>query len=111
MKIAAVREYALALPETAEAPHFNYAAFRVRGKIFVTVPPAETHIHVFVGEEEREPALALYAEFVEKLFWGEKAIGLRVELAKAKPAVVRQLVHKAWETKAPKTLLAKIAAR
>jgi hypothetical protein len=33
---------------------------RVRVKIFITVPPAEEVIHVFVGEEDRELALALY---------------------------------------------------
>src|SRR6478672_5062537 len=49
MKIAAVREFALGLPEATEEPHFDFASFRVRGKIFVTVPPDETHIHVFVA--------------------------------------------------------------
>jgi len=105
MKIDAVRSHALALPEVSEQPHFDYSSFRVRGKIFVTVPPDERHVHIFVAESQREIALALHAEFVEKLFWGSKVVGLRVSLAKAKAAAVKSLVHQAWENKAPKRLL------
>lgn len=105
MKIDAVRQYALSLPEATEDPHFKYSSFRVRGKIFVTVPPDERHIHVFVGEELREPALAIHPEFLEKLTWGAKVVGLRVLLEKAKPAVVKQLVSRAWRAKAPKSLI------
>jgi hypothetical protein len=104
MKIAAVRSHALSLPETAEAPHFNYASFRVRGKIFATVPPEEEHVHLFVAEEVREQALALYPEFLEKLTWGAKVVGLRATLTKAKPAVIKELLGQAWANKAPKAL-------
>jgi hypothetical protein len=105
MKIDAVRSHALALPEVTEQPHFDYASFRVRGKIFATVPPDERHVHIFVAEPQREVALALHGEFVEKLFWGSKVVGLRVSLAKAKAAAVKDLVRQAWKTKAPKRLL------
>lgn len=104
MKIASVRQYALSLPEVTEEPHFNFASFRVRGKIFVTVPPEEKFIHVFVGDEHREPAMAMHPEFIEKLMWGAKAIGVRINLSKAQPAVVRELISQAWRTKAPKGL-------
>jgi hypothetical protein len=105
MKIAAVRTHALSLPEAAEAPHFTYAAFRVRGKIFATVPPDEVHVHLFVPEEAREQALAMHPEFLEKLTWGEKVVGLRAHLPKAKPAVIKTLLAQAWANKAPKALL------
>jgi hypothetical protein len=111
MKIAAVRQYALGLPDVAEEPHFRYSSFRVRGKIFVTVPPQETHVHVFVGEQHREPMLEMYPEFIDKLTWGAKTVGLRIALAKARPAVVRQLLRQAWESKAPKALLEKATVR
>jgi hypothetical protein len=102
MKLAAVRKLALALPDVTEEPHFHLSSFRVRGKIFVTVPPEETHLHVFLDETQREPALALHPEFVEKLWWGGKVRGLRVALADAEPAVVKELLRAAWEAKAPK---------
>ena len=106
MKMAEVRKLAMSLPEVTEEPHFQYSSFRVRGKIFVTVPPGNEHIHIFVGEALREPALAIHSAFLEKLTWGAKVIGLRVTLAKATPSVVKQLVKQAWEGKAPKSLLA-----
>lgn len=109
MKIDQVRKHALSLREVTEEPHFQYSSFRVRGKIFVTVPPEEQHIHVFVDEPTRELALAVHEAFLEKLFWGAKVIGLRIALAKATPAVVKQLVSQAWENKAPKSLRTKPA--
>lgn len=108
MKIALVRSYALSLPEVTEEPHFHYGSLRVKGKIFVTIPPGETHIHVFVTDHEREVALTLYPEFVEKLLWGGKVVGVRVALANAKAEVVNQLIRQAWIRKAPKRLSARL---
>jgi len=99
VKIDQVRKLALALEAVTEEPHHNYSSFRVRGKIFVTIPPDEDFVHVFVGEEDRERALAMYPEFVEKLLWGGKVLGLRVQLAAARPAVVNALVGRAYETR------------
>jgi hypothetical protein len=104
MQIAQVRRYAMALPEVTEQPHHQSGSFRVRGKIFVTMPPGDEYIHVFVTEEDRERSLALYPEFVEKLFWGGKVAGLRVRLAGADSKAVDQLISQAWTAKAPKTL-------
>ena len=104
MDIETVRKFALSLPETIEAPHFNLGSFRVRGKIFVTVPPEDGYIHVFVDEQERLLALAMYPDAVEALHWGQKVMGIRIDLRKAKPAAVRHLVLAAWKAKAPKRL-------
>lgn len=108
MKFAAVRTYALALPEATEERHFEYTSFRVRGKIFVTAPPEEEHIHVFVGPEHRQAFLAMHPLFLTELSWGKKAVGLRVALATAEPAVVKQLIAFAWQAKAPKSLQARL---
>lgn len=102
MKLETVRKHALSLEAATEEPHHDFSSFRVRGKIFVTVPPDEAFIHVFVGEEQREPALALYPEFVEKLRWGNKVLGLRVKLAAATPSVVKALVSSAYATRVQK---------
>ena len=99
--LAAVRKFALSLPDTAELPHFDYASFRVQGKIFVTVPPDGLHLHVFVAEEQREQALALHPECLEKLWWGKKVSGLRVRLDLASLSLLKQLVRAAWDNKAP----------
>ena len=110
MNIAQVRRKALALPEVTEEPHFQSTSFRIRGRIFATVPPAEEYLHVFVHEDDREAALAMYPEFIEKLFWGDKVAGLRIVLTRAEPKVVAALLQRAWSRKAPKTLLARIVA-
>jgi hypothetical protein len=111
VKLKPVRLHALSLPEVTEEPHFQYSSFRVHGKIFVTVPPDEKHLHVFVAEQQRDLVLAMYPEFLEKLTWGAKVVGLRVVLAKATPAVVKHLVSQAWGNKAPKSLLKEKNAR
>jgi hypothetical protein len=112
VKIDAVRKHALSLDAVTEEPHHNFSSFRVRGKIFVTIPPEEDFIHVFVGEENRQQALSLHPEFIEKLLWGSKVLGVRVALASATPSVVKFLVSKAYETRVqkdagPKTSAAK----
>lgn len=71
----------------------------MRGKIFVTIPPDNEHIHVFVNEQDRELALAAHPDFTEKLLWGGKVVGVRVGLAKANPAVVKAMVRQAYEHK------------
>lgn len=111
MTLAQIRKFALSLSGTTEEPHFDRTSFRVNGKIFVTARPTESHIHVFVPEEVREPALAMHADFVSKLLWGGKAVGLRVELPKASPAVVRDLVESAWRIRAAKTKKAAVRSR
>jgi hypothetical protein len=105
MTIGALRKFALGLPEVTEQPHFHYSSFRVLGKIFVTVPPEQTHIHVFLDDDEREPAIERYSEFIEKLWWGKKVCGVRIAMAKARPEIVKSLVEAAWERKAPRRLL------
>ena len=106
MNIEQARRQALALPRVVEQPHHRYSSFRVSGKIFATVPPDGLHMHIFVDEEEREHALAMAPEAFRKLFWGEAAVGLRVQLSLAKAAMVQRLLHCAWRRKAPRKLLA-----
>ena len=110
MQISQLRRYAMSLPEVTEEPHFQYNSFRVRGKIFVTVPPDEEYVHIFVPEQQRELALALDSDFLEKLFWGDKVVGLRATLGTAEPGVIKQLVSQAWASKAPKGLLGNYGA-
>jgi len=59
VKLEDVRKVALALPDTTEEPHHNFGSFRVRGKIFVTIPPGGDLLHIFLPVEQRELALVL----------------------------------------------------
>ena len=95
-RLAHVRRHALSLEAVTEAPHHDFSSFRVRGKIFVTVPPDGEHLHVFVPDDAREQALALYPDCMQKLWWGSKVLGLRIHLAGAPYAAVKQLVDAAY---------------
>jgi hypothetical protein len=99
-----VRRHALSLPEAKEEPHFDRTSFRVRGRIFITARPADSHIHVFVPEHVREPFLAMHPDVASKLLWGGKVVGLRVELHRAPAGLVKELVRSAWASRAPKAL-------
>jgi hypothetical protein len=105
-KFATIRRFTLSLPEVTEAPHFQFSSFRVKGKIFATVPPGETLLHIFVEDEEREMMVAINPQAYEKLWWGKKVVGLRVTLAHAKLKEVQDLLRSAWLTRAPKKLAA-----
>ena len=102
MKLDVVRRHALSLPDVTEEPHHEYSSFRVHGKIFVTVPPQEDAIHVFVEEEDRERTVALYPDWAQKLLWGGRVRGLRILLGSAEPTAVKGLIGKAYDQKAAK---------
>ena len=99
MKYATAHSFMLSLAGVSEEPHFHLASFRVNKKIFCTAPPEQTHLHIFVDDTTREQALELYPDSCEKLWWGKKVVGLRVNLAHVKPTVVKDLLQKAWAGK------------
>jgi len=100
------REFALSLPGASEEPHFEMASFRVRGKIFATVPPDGAHLHVFVDEPEIEAYVAQDPGAFEPLLWGRKVRGLRIRLSEAPADQVRELIEESWRRKAPARLIA-----
>jgi hypothetical protein len=104
------RRIAMSLPEVTEDPHFEYTSFRVKGRIFATAPPDGEHLHIFVADEDREPALLMDPGFIENLLWGGRVRGLRVALRRAKMPVIARLLKKAWLRRAPKALAATLRA-
>ncbi len=106
MNLQQVREIALSLPEVNEEPHFQFTSFRVKGKIIATSPPGEEFLHVFIPDSERDQAIALNPQCVEKLLWGSKVAGVKVTLSAAKSTLIKQLLLQAWANKAPTTLVA-----
>jgi hypothetical protein len=106
MTLEQARRYAMSLPEATGAPHFEMWSFRVRGKIFATVPPEARHLHVFVDGRATHAAVASDPAAFAELRWGAKLAGVRVTLAAAKSAVVSDLLLEAWRRKAPKRLVA-----
>lgn len=105
MTLDDARTLALSLPSSNEEPHHHYTSFRVNGKIFATAPPDGEFLHVFVEEERRELAIAMFPDACEPLTWGKKTVGVRVRLSMADAHDVEDLLHSAWALKAPKALL------
>jgi hypothetical protein len=104
--VGQARRFALSLPGVTEEPHFDMSSFRVRGKIFATVPPDEAHLHVFVDEQEIAASVAENPEAFEPLRWGQRVRGLRIDLGPAPEGRLRELIEESWRRKAPKRLIA-----
>jgi hypothetical protein len=100
------RRFALSLPEATEQPHFDMASFRVRGKIFATVPPDGEHLHVFIDEVDADAWVAEDPGAYELLRWGKRVSGVRVRLGAAPDDQVRELLEESWHRRAPKRLAA-----
>jgi hypothetical protein len=86
-----------------EAPHFTMRSFRVGGRLYATLPPEETHLHVFVDEHAAR-AYAAAETACEELWWGRRLCGVRVLLSAVEPELLRELLEAAWERKAPARL-------
>ena len=103
--IAKFRELALSFPEAEESPHFDLSSFRVRGKIFATVPPGDEFAHVFVDDDEAMAAVHRLPDAYSDLWWGKKRSGVRAKLAVTPLDDLADLVEEAWRRKAPKRVV------
>jgi hypothetical protein len=95
------RTYALSLPEAEEQIHHGMPSFRVRGKIFATLPDAD-HIRVMAGEAEILAAVAEESSSCEQLYWGNRLACVVVDVRTVLPDLLRSLLSEAWWRKAPK---------
>jgi hypothetical protein len=98
-----VREMALDLPEATEAPHHEISSFRVRNKIFATVPD-DQHVRIMIGEEEALAACAESPKSCEPLYWGAKLRGVTVDVRATPAPLILELLTEAWLKKAPPEL-------
>ena len=104
------RKVALALPETTEEAHHDMSSFQVRGKIFA--PDAdEGYLRVMVDETEIQAAVAANPDVCQEFYWGKRLAAVVVELKRAKPFLVKDLLTDAWIRKAPETLVNELTKR
>lgn len=96
--------FALSLPEAAQQDHHGLPSFRVRGKIFATVPD-DDHLRVMVDEGEIRAAAAEDPAAFAEFWWGSRLSCVVVDLRAAPPDQVRELLTEAWRRKAPKRLV------
>jgi hypothetical protein len=99
-----VRRLALSLPETTEEDHFGRPSFRVRGRIFATLPDFE-HLNVMIDPFDVEGVVQTDPAACEALWWGKSIRGVRVRLPVVTPELMTDLLTASWRSKAPRTLL------
>jgi hypothetical protein len=91
---------ALAWPLAAEVPQHDIWPWRVRGKIFATVPD-DDHIRVMLDEEGIRAAVAEYPHCCAEVHWGGRLACVVVDLKAVPRQLVRELLTDAWLRKAP----------
>ena len=101
--LAEARRLALALPETTEEDHHGIPSFRVRNKIFATVPDGH-HVRVMLDADATRAAVSDDPDAFAELWWGKKLSGVTVTLASADHRRVTELLEEAWRRVAPKRL-------
>jgi hypothetical protein len=97
-----VRELALHLPGVAEQEHWGNPSFRVRGRIFATVPDPE-HLNVMIEPFDVKAAVREEPGACSELRWGKQVRGVQVFLPAASPQLVGRLLEVAWRRKAPRS--------
>jgi hypothetical protein len=98
-----VRAWALSLPESAEEPHHEIASFRVRGKIFATIPD-DRCVRVMAGEDEIRAAATSHPDVCHLVYWGKRLACVGIDVDAAPDELVRDLLTEAWLRKAPPAL-------
>ena len=99
------RHLALALPEAQEGAHMNHPDFRVRGKVFATLWPADSRGVVMLTPEQQAMLVAAEPAMFTPVPGGWGRMGAtNVMLANGDPASVRSALMMAWRNKAPRSL-------
>lgn len=104
------RALALTFPEASEEDHHGIPSFRVRGRIFATVPDAE-HLRIMLDAGGIHAAVAEHPAACQELYWGKRLACVVVELAAIAPAQLSELLIDAWFGKAPAALARAFAAQ
>ena len=99
--------FALGLPEAAESAHFDKRDFRVRGRIFMTLPGGDYCV-VRLTPDQQQMALAVNPGVVAAVpgGWGERG-ATRLYHGLADDSTVHGLVQQAWKNAAPKSMISK----
>jgi hypothetical protein len=106
MVLDEARKLALNLPEAVEAGHMGHADFRVRNKIFASVPDDSRFVVKLTPEQQEMMAGAEPAIFSPiKGGWGRQG-WTYVSLAAVDEVTLRSALTTAWRNVAPKRLVA-----
>jgi len=104
------RELALALPGAVAQDHHGRPSFRVSGRIFATLW-TDRAMNVMAGAERIRAAAEDRPQVCREFFWGKRLSAVQVDLGRADPELLEDLLDHAWRAKAPARLLRETALR
>lgn len=106
--IESFREFALSLPETDEAPHFENRAFRVKKKIFATLNVAQNRATLKFSPELQDIFSAVSKGTIYPVpnKWGNHG-WTHLNLETAEWELCQDALRNAWWEVAPKALRTK----
>ncbi|MFT4183673.1 MAG: MmcQ/YjbR family DNA-binding protein [Rhizobium sp.] len=97
--------FALSLPDATESSHFGNRDFRVRGKIYLTLPNPDFCV-VKLTPDQQQMALATTPDHVLAVPGGWGARGwTRLSHSGADEATICALVRQAWRNVAPRSIV------
>jgi hypothetical protein len=94
---------ALSLPESAVADYHGMASFRVRGRIFATVPDPQ-HVRIMLDERDIRALVEEEPTVFRPVPWGSRLAAVAVDLRKVGEEELGDLLGEAWVRKAPARL-------
>ena len=101
-----VRTIALSMPEAVEQPHFDRASFRVRGKIFATLPPGGELVVLRLPDLVKESLMESDTGAIVPLPGGwDRGGWTQIAIGRMDGQKLDDLVRLAWRGVAPKKLL------
>lgn len=102
VSVDVLRGWALELPGVEESAQFGLPIFSVGGQRFLGVEKSRTTAVAAVDEWEAGALVAGHQTLYEEVWHrGEEFVGVRIDLARAPEARLRELVRAAWRNKAP----------
>jgi hypothetical protein len=102
--VATARRIALACPEAVEGAHMGHPDFRVGGRIFMTLWPAERRAVLKLPVPDQQALVQMDPEAFSLGGWAHQG-WTSVRLARVNAAQLRVLAGAAWRNVAPKRLL------
>lgn len=103
--VAIARRIALACPEAVEGAHMGHPDFRVGGRIFMTLWPADRRAVVKLPPADQQALVQMDPDAFSVGGWAHQG-WTSIHLARVNAAQLRLIARAAWRSVAPKRLLA-----
>lgn len=106
MKVDDIRALSLSLPLAEEHAHFDRASFRVKGKIFATLPPGGEEVVLKLPPEIKESLQQSDPDAIRALPGGwDRGGWTLIAIGSMDDGKLADLIRLAWRQVAPKKLL------